>query len=103
MQGDALSLALCDNTGDQKTIELVNQAKKELYEMIRVPSPEEKVQAILDARAALAQYLQSIGKIEVFSNFSKDEICGLIRAAQEGVQESLKKQCDNALNDEIPF
>lgn len=74
--------------------------------MIRKPAPSEKVQAILDARKDVAEYLQSIGKIEVFNDFTKDEICGLIRAAQEGVQASLRKQMDvmfDDLNDEIPF
>ena len=71
--------------------------------MIRKPSPSEKTQAILDARAPVAEYLQSIGKIEVLASFTKDEICGLIRAAQEGVQESLHRQLADALEDEIPF
>lgn len=74
---------------------------------MRIPSPQEKVQAILDARKSVAEYLQSIGKIEAFANFSKDDICGLIRAAQEGVQASLKRQMHDAFNedigDEIPF
>ena len=69
--------------------------------MIRKPSPDEKVQAILDARQQVAEYLQGIGKIEAFNDFTKDEICCLIRAAQEGVQESLSRQC--SLDDEIPF
>lgn len=69
--------------------------------MITKPTPGEKVQAILDARQQVAEYLQSIGKIEVFAGFTKDEICGLIRAAQEGVQASLARQCN--LDDEIPF
>lgn len=70
---------------------------------MRLPSPSEKVQAILDARQDVAQYLANIGKIEVFNDFTKDEICGLIRAAQEGVQRSLHKQTQDALNSEIPF
>lgn len=74
---------------------------------MRIPSPQEKVQAILDARQQVAEYLQSIGKIDAFANFTKDDICGLIRAAQEGVQASLKKQMRDAFNedfgDEIPF
>lgn len=74
---------------------------------MRIPTKEEKVQAILDARQQVAEYLQSIGKIEVFANFTKDDICGLIRAAQEGVQASLHKQMKDAFNedlgDEIPF
>ena len=69
--------------------------------MIRKPTAEEKVQAILDARQPVAEYLKNIGKIDAFNDFSKDEICGLIRAAQEGVQDSLRRQCD--LDDEIPF
>ena len=73
--------------------------------MITKPSQSEKIQAILDARKQVAEYLQSIGKIEVFSDFTKDEICGLIRAAQEGVQASLRSQCASGmdLEDEIPF
>lgn len=72
--------------------------------MIRTPTQSEKVQAILDARQPVAEYLQSIGKIEAFNEFSKDEICGLIRAAQEGVQASLKQQCTDGFEDsEIPF
>lgn len=71
--------------------------------MITKPSPGEKVKAILDARADVAEYLQSIGKIEAFKDFSKDEICGLIRAAQEGVQKSLLSQMNTGIDDEIPF
>jgi len=77
--------------------------------MIRKPTPQEKVQAILDARKPVAEYLVSIGKIEAFNEFSSDEICGLIRAAQEAVQASLHKQgaegfgVNDDLNDEIPF
>lgn len=74
---------------------------------MRIPTQSEKVQAILDARQDVAEYLQRIGKIEVFATFSKDDICGLIRAAQEGVQKSLHRQVDVAFNetygDEIPF
>lgn len=71
---------------------------------MRLPSNQEKVQAILDARKDVAEYLQSIGKIEVFADFSKDDICGLIRAAQDGVQKSLHEQLRHAvLDDEIPF
>ena len=71
--------------------------------MITKPSPQEKVQAILDTVKPVAEYLQSIGKIEAFKDFSKDEICGLIRVAQDGVQGSLRKQCKQAFDDEIPF
>ena len=71
---------------------------------MRLPSNQEKVQAILDARKDVAEYLQSIGKIDVFADFTKDDICGLIRAAQDGVQRSLHEQLRNAvLDDEIPF
>lgn len=69
--------------------------------MIARPTAQEKVQAILDARQPVAEYLQSIGKIEAFDNFSKDDICGLIRAASDGVQDSLKVQCRDAFNGEI--
>lgn len=71
--------------------------------MIRKPSPEEKVKAILDTVKPVAEYLQSIGKIEAFSAFSKDEICGLIRVAQEGVQASLHEQLQDTMRDEVPF
>ena len=71
--------------------------------MIRTPSNEEKIKSILDARQLVAEYLQSIGKIEAFNSFSKDEICGLIRAAHDGVQQSLKDQLHDTLEDEIPF
>lgn len=70
---------------------------------MRLPSQGEKVQAILDTIKPVAEYLQSIGKIGAFSDFTKDEIAGLIRCAQEGVQASLRKQCEDALNGEIPF
>lgn len=71
---------------------------------MRMPSNAEKVQAILDARKDVAEYLQSIGKIEAFNDFTKDEICGLIRAAQDGVQQSLRRQIDAMFEDqEIPF
>lgn len=71
---------------------------------MRLPNNQEKIQAILDARKDVAEYLQSIGKIEAFADFSKDDICGLIRAAQDGVQKSLHEQLRHAvLDDEIPF
>jgi hypothetical protein len=78
--------------------------------MIIKPSPTEKVQAILDARKDVFEFLQSIGKVHVFDDFTKDDIAGLIRAAQEGVQNSLQRQAasgfgagGNAIDDEIPF
>lgn len=76
--------------------------------MIVKPSQHEKIQAILDARKDVAEYLQSIGKIEAFAGFTSDDICGLIRVAQEGVQNSLKRQVAdgfgaNDLDQEIPF
>ena len=70
---------------------------------MRLPTQSEKVQAILDARADVATFLQSIGKIEAFNDFTKDDICGLIRAAQDGVQKSLHTQIGSSLDDEIPF
>jgi hypothetical protein len=71
---------------------------------MRLPSPQEKVQAILDARKDVAEYLQSIGRIEAFADFTKDDICGLIRAATDGVQKSLHEQLRSVvLDDEIPF
>lgn len=71
--------------------------------MIARPTTEEKIQAILDARQDVAGYLQSIGKIEAFAEFSKDDICGLIRAAHDAVQASLKVQCREAFDGEILF
>ncbi len=71
---------------------------------MRLPTNQEKVQAILDARADVAEYLQSIGKLDAFADFSKDDICGLIRAAQDGVQKSLHRQVRDAFDgSEIPF
>lgn len=71
---------------------------------MRLPSPQEKIKAILDARQDVAEYLQSIGKIDAFADFSKDDICGLIRAATDGVQKSLHEQLRHAVtDDEIPF
>src|SRR5690625_6417481 len=55
--------------------------------LMRIPSQEEKVQAILDARAPVAEYLASIGKVDAFESFTRDEICGLIRVAQERSEE----------------
>lgn len=71
--------------------------------MIRVPTTSEKVQAILDARGNVFEFLETIGKTDAFAGFSKDEICGLIRAAQDGVQQSLRRQVGSVLDDEIPF
>lgn len=70
---------------------------------MRIPSQSEKVQAILDTVKPVAEYLQSIGKIEAFKDFSKDEICGLIRCAQDGVQASLHRQSADGFDDQIPF
>lgn len=70
---------------------------------MRLPSPSEKVTAILDARADVAAYLESIGKMDVMASFSRDEICGLIRAAQDGVQKSLHRQLADVMDGEIPF
>ena len=72
--------------------------------MIRKPSPDEKIKSILDAREPVFKYLVSIGKQDAFNDFNKDEMCGLIRATQEGVQASLKQQCSDGFEDsEIPF
>ncbi|MHA3913867.1 DUF6511 domain-containing protein [Halovulum sp. GXIMD14793] len=70
---------------------------------MRLPTKQEKIQAILDARQPVAEYLSSINKIDAFNEFSKDEICGLIRAAQEGVQSSLRRQTSDAFDQEIPL
>lgn len=71
--------------------------------MITKPTQQEKIQAVLDARQPVAEFLQSIGKIEAFNDFTKDDICGLIVAAHGGVQASLKTQLNTSINDEIPF
>lgn len=71
--------------------------------MIARPTKEEIIQAVLDTRQHVAEYLQSIGKIEAFAEFTKDEIAGLIYAAHEGVQASLRVQCRDAFDGEIPF
>ena len=71
--------------------------------MIARPTKQEKIQAVLDARQNVAEYLQSIGKIEAFADFTKDDIAGLIYAAHEGVQASLKVQCRDAFDGEFPF
>jgi hypothetical protein len=71
--------------------------------VITKPSSDEKIKSILDARQSVAEYLQSIGKIEAFNDFTKDDICGLIRTAHDAVQESLKEQLKSDLDDEIPF
>lgn len=85
-------------------------AAKGQKSMIRKPTQDEKVQAILDARQKVAEYLRGINRLEAFNDFTKDEIAGLIRVCQEGVQESLKRQAaegfgagGRALDDEIPF
>lgn len=70
---------------------------------MRLPSQQEKIKAILAARKDVAEYLQSIGKVEVFAEFSKDDICGLIKAVQMGVQRSLHEQLASVYDDEIPF
>ena len=71
---------------------------------MRRPTVQEKVTAILAARQGVAEYLQTIGKIEAFNGFSKDEIAGLIRVCQEGVQKSLHDQIGDGFEDpEIPF
>jgi len=73
--------------------------------MIIKPTKSEKIKAITDTVKPVANYLVEIGKIDAFKDFTKDEICGLIRVAQEGVQSSLKAQCnfDPEYGDEIPF
>lgn len=73
--------------------------------MIARPTQQEKIQAILDARQPVAEFLQSIGKIEVFNDFTRDDIAGLIRAAVDGFQDSLLRQCGEAFDDNsiIPF
>ena len=71
--------------------------------MIARPTKQEKIQAVLDARQPVAEYLMSIGKIEAFADFTKDEIAGLIYAAHEAVQNSLRVQCRDAFDGEIPF
>lgn len=76
---------------------------KEKNVEMRNPSPAEKVKAITDTVKPVADYLMKIGKIEAFNDFTKDEVCGLIRVAQEGVQQSLHEQMKSSFDDEIPF
>lgn len=71
--------------------------------MIARPNKDEKIQAVLDARQNVVEYLSSINKLGAFDGFSKDDICGLIYAAHEGVQASLRVQCQEAFDGEIPF
>lgn len=68
-----------------------------------VPTKEQKIKAVLDAREPVAKYLLEIGKIEAFANFSKDDICGLIKTAKEACDASLKEQMRRDFEDEIPF
>lgn len=70
---------------------------------MRVPSQQEKVQAILDTVPVVAEYLKGIDRIEAFNDFTKDDICGLIRACQDGVQASLHRQLGQSFDDQIPF
>ena len=72
---------------------------------MRLPTVQEKIKAVMDTRKDVAQYLDSIGKLDAFADFSSDDICGLIRCAMEGVQSSLKEQTSAAFEDdsEIPF
>ena len=79
------------------------EQKKGQQEMITKPSQSEKIQSILDAREPVAAFLQSIGKLDAFNGFTKDEICGLIRAAHDGVQHSLRTQMGSTFEDEIAF
>lgn len=70
---------------------------------MRVPCASEKAEAILAARKDVLAFLQSIGKTDAFDGFTKDDMCGLIRAANEGVQKSLHKQLEETFATEIPF
>lgn len=71
--------------------------------MITKPSNTEKMQSILDAREPVFKFLTSIGKTEAFDGFTKDDMCGLIRAAHDGVQHSLRTQMGGSFEDEIAF
>jgi len=71
--------------------------------MIRLPTQREKVQAILDTVPVVADYLKGIDRLDAFDDFTKDDICGLIRVCQEGVQTSLRRQLEQVINSEIPF
>jgi len=71
--------------------------------MIRLPTKEEKIQAILDTVPVVADYLKGIDKLDAFNDFTKDDICGLIRACQEGVQASLHRQANHLFDGEVPF
>ena len=71
--------------------------------MIARPTKQEMKQAVLDSRQHVAEYLASIQKLAAFDGFSKDDICGLIYAAHEAVQASLRVQCREAFDGEIPY
>lgn len=73
--------------------------------MIARPNKQEMIQAVLDTRQHVAEYLRGINKLEAFNDFTKDEIAGLIYASFEGVQASLRVQCQEAFDENavIPF
>lgn len=103
MLGDSLSADLVMTDGADKAENMLALLKREMDRMNRMPTAQEKVEAILGARKDVAEYLTSIGKVDVFQHFTKDEICGLIRAAQEGVQRELRQQAKSCFDDEVPF
>lgn len=71
---------------------------------MRLPTTDERIQAILGSRQAVADYLNRIGKLDAFATFTKDDICGLIRTAHEAVEDQLKKVASGGfIDDEIPF
>lgn len=71
------------------------------------PTKQELIDAVMASRQSVAEYLNSIGKVEAFATFSKDDIAGLIYTAHEAVQSNLSKKAGDAFasgfNDPIPF
>lgn len=77
------------------------------HKMNARPTKQELIDAVMASRQSVAEYLQSIDKVEAFATFSKDDIAGLIYTAHEAVQGNLLKQAGVAFtdgfNDPIPF
>lgn len=71
--------------------------------MISKPTTSEKIKSIEDTVPALAEYLIGIGKASSLDALTRDEVCGMIRVCQEGVQKSLQTQLARDFDDIIPF
>lgn len=66
-----------------------------------LPLTHMEQQAILDARRDLAEGLEKVGKLDRFSDATKEEMCIVIAAVWNGLRRSMQKQ--SQLDDEIPF